>query len=210
MKGLLILAASVAALCASTTAYAADAVDQIPSAPEAVDASPAFSWEGAYVGGHTGYSWGTGQTTGIGSDSFDGWRLGAFAGYNWQLSDNFIAGLEGDINYDWADKKYSGGYKLESGFGGSIRGRVGYAIDRTLIYAAGGWAATNVKLKTPAGNDDDTLNGWTVGGGVDYAFTNNVFGRLEYRYNDYGRGDLLGRNVDFKENIVQVGVGVKF
>ena len=29
-------------------------------------------------------------------------------------------------------------------------------------------------------------NGWTVGAGVDYAFTNNVFGRIEYRYTNLG------------------------
>lgn len=210
MKRIIILATTVAALCAAPAVYAADAVDQIPHAPEATDSSPAFSWSGAYAGAHTGYSWGTGKAAGFGSDSFDGWRLGGFAGYNWQLSDSFVAGLEGDINYDWADKRYSDASKLESGFGGSIRGRVGYTFDRALIYAAGGWAATNVKLKTPAGKADHMLNGWTVGGGVDYAFTDDIFGRVEYRYNDYGRGDVLGRNVDFKQNIVQVGVGVKF
>ena len=210
MKGFFVVAASVAALSVSSAAYAADAVDQIPSAPEVTDVNAPFTWEGAYLGGHTGYSWGTGQATGFGSDSFDGWRIGGFGGYNWQLADSYVAGLEGDINYDWADKDYVGGSKLESGFGGSIRARAGYTIDRALIYVAGGWAATNVKLKTPAGKDSDTLNGWTIGGGVDYAFTDNVFGLLEYRYNDYGRGELLGRNVDFKQNIVQVGVGVKF
>jgi outer membrane immunogenic protein len=210
MKGFFILAASVAALSVSSAAYAADAVDKIPSAPEVTDVAPAFSWSGAYVGAHTGYSWGTGKATGFGSDSFDGWRLGGFAGYNWLLSDSFVAGVEGDINYDWADKNYGSGDKLESGFGGSIRARGGYSIDRALFYIAGGWAATNVKLKTPAGKDNDTLNGWTIGGGVDYAFTDNVFGRVEYRYNDYGRGELLGNNIDFKQNIVQVGVGVKF
>ncbi|KQY36927.1 hypothetical protein ASD46_21125 [Rhizobium sp. Root491] len=210
MKGLFILAASFAALSASTSAYAADVVDRIPTAPVANDTPSEFSWSGAYIGGHTGYSWGTGKTDGLGSDSFDGWRLGGFGGYNWQFSNGFVAGVEGDLNYDWADKNYSSGLKLESGVSGSVRARAGFAIDRTLIYAAGGWTATNVKLKTPAGSDDDTLNGWTIGGGVEHAFTNNIFGRLEYRYNDFGRAELFGRNVDFKQNVVQVGVGVKF
>ncbi|MGV2140060.1 outer membrane protein [Agrobacterium sp. 16-2014-1-2a] len=210
MKRLLVMAASLAALSTSTSAYAADAVDQIPTAPVANDAPAVFSWDGAYIGGHTGYGWGTGKATGLGSDSFDGWRLGGFAGYNWQLSNGFVAGVEGDLNYDWADKNYGDGFKLESGLSGSVRARAGYAIDNTLIYAAGGWTATNVKLKTPAGNDDDTLNGWTIGGGVDHAFTDKIFGRLEYRYNAFGRDEMLGRNIDYKQNIVQVGVGLKF
>lgn len=210
MKGFLMIAASVAALGASTAAYAADAVEQIPTAPVAVDTTPAFTWSGPYLGLHTGYGWGDSDVDGLGSDSFDGWRLGGFAGYNWQFSNGFVAGVEGDLNYDWADKNYGGGFKAESGVNGSIRGRLGYAIDRTLIYAAGGWTATNAKLKTPAGSDTDTLNGWTIGAGVDHAFTDNIFGRLEYRYNDYGRGELFGTNVDYKQNIIQVGVGVKF
>lgn len=210
MKGLIVIAATLAALGASTAAYAADAVDQIPSPPVASDNNSAFSWNGFYLGAHTGYGWGTGKIDGLGSDSFDGWRLGGFTGYNWQLSDSFVAGVEGDLNFDWADKDYGSGIKLKSGFNGSVRARAGYALDRTLIYAAGGWTATNAKLKTPVGNDSDTLNGWTIGAGVDHAFTNNIFGRIEYRYNDFGRGELFGTNVDFKQNVVQVGVGLKF
>ncbi|QFY62966.1 porin family protein (plasmid) [Rhizobium grahamii] len=209
MKGLLIVAASLTALSISTSAFAADAVDQIPAPPVATDAS-SFTWDGFYLGGITGYGWGTGKVVGLGSDSFDGWRLGGFTGYNWQFSNGFVAGVEGDLNYDWSDKDYGGGTKLKSGFSGSARARAGYAIDHTLIYAAGGWTATNAKLKTPVGNDSDTLNGWTIGAGVDHAFTDKIFGRVEYRYNDFGRGDLLGTNVDFKQNVVQVGVGVKF
>jgi outer membrane immunogenic protein len=83
-------------------------------------------------------------------------------------------------------------------------------MDRTLIYAAGGWTATNVEVDTPVGDDDDTLHGWTIGAGVDHAFTDNLFGRVEYRYNDYGNGNLAGADVDFNQHVVQVGLGVKF
>ncbi len=209
MKGLLVLAATVA-MTASSAAFAADAVESIPAAPVAVETAPSFSWDGAYIGAHTGYGWGDGSLEGAGSDDFDGWRLGAFVGYNWQFSSGFVAGIEGDVNYDWNDNNYGGGLEIESGFSGSVRGRVGYAFDRTLIYAAGGWTATNVELNSPAGDDDDTLHGWTIGAGVDHAFTDNVFGRLEYRYNDYGDGDLGGANVDFDQHVIQIGVGVKF
>ncbi|AYD00194.1 outer membrane protein [Neorhizobium sp. NCHU2750] len=213
MKGIFVLAAATA-LAASTAAYteafAADAVEQVPTAPAAVDTMPVFTWSGPYLGAHTGYGWGDGHLEGAGSDDFDGWRLGGFAGYNWQFSNGFVTGVEGDINYDWNDNNYGGGVKLEGGVNGSVRARLGYAIDRTLIYAAGGWTATDVRLKAPTGNDSDTLNGWTIGAGVDHAFTDNVFGRLEYRYNDYGHGRLDGANVDFNQNIIQVGIGVKF
>ncbi|SFB02916.1 outer membrane immunogenic protein [Rhizobium sp. NFR07] len=209
MKGLFILATTVA-MTASTAAFAADAVEQIPTAPVAVETTPVFTWDGAYIGAHTGYGWGNGDLEGFSDDNFDGWRLGAFVGYNWQFSSGFVAGIEGDANYDWGDANYGGGVSVDNGFSGSVRGRVGYAFDRTLIFAAGGYTATNVDLNAPGADDDDTLHGWTIGAGVDHAFTDNVFGRLEYRYNDYGSGNLSGADFDLDQHVIQVGVGVKF
>nr|CAD6608610.1 porin family protein [Rhizobium sp. TCK] len=207
MKRTLILAASVAML-ASTSALAADAVEYVPEAPAAVEMPAAFSWSGPYLGVHGGYGWGDGEALGA-DGNFDGGRFGAFAGYNWQMSNGFVAGIEGDLNYDWNDDAITATSDFETGLSGSVRGRVGYAMDRTLIFAAGGWTATNVET-SGAVEDDDTLHGWTLGAGVDHAFTDNMFGRLEYRYNDYGSGDIGGADVDFDQHVVQVGIGVKF
>jgi outer membrane immunogenic protein len=71
---------------------------------------------------------------------------------------------------------------------GTVRGRLGYAFDRTLIYATGGFAyaggdsVRNTDLDQgffddTALDDNRTLFGWTVGGGVEFAFTNlQLFG----------------------------------
>lgn len=40
--------------------------------------------------------------------------------------------------------------------------------------------------------------------------TDNVFLRGEYRYNDFGSKDVLGVDVDFEQNVVKFGLGVKF
>jgi outer membrane immunogenic protein len=210
MKAILILA-TAAAMTASSAAYAADAVETIPAAPEAVETVSAFTWSGPYIGLHGGYGWGEGDSLLLpgGSDDFDGGRFGAFVGYNWQFSNGFVAGIEGDVNYDWNDST-SGAVDFETGFSGSVRGRVGYAFDRALLFAAGGWTATNVNVEGGGLDDDDTLHGWTIGGGLDYAFTDNVFGRVEYRYNDFGDGDVLGTDVDFNQHVVNVGIAVKF
>jgi outer membrane immunogenic protein len=209
MRNTLVLAAALAAAL-SSAALAADAVETIPSAPVAIETAPVFSWSGPYLGIHGGYGWGDADIEGAGSDSFDGARMGGFVGYNWQFSNGFVAGVEGDVNYDWNNNDYGAGVDAESGFSGSARARLGYAMDRTLIYAAGGWTATNVEVNTPVGDESDTLHGWTIGAGVDHAFTDNLFGRVEYRYNDYSKGDLGGADVDFNQHVVQVGVGVKF
>ena len=91
---------------------------------------------------------------------------------------------------------------------------IGYAIDRALIYTAGGYTATNSKIKTPFGNTSETLNGWTIGAGIDYAFTDNIFGRLEYRYNDFGKKTYTIQNLSadgkLSDHVVNVGLGVKF
>lgn len=111
---------------------------------------------------------------------------------------------------DWADT-VKGGTDL----GGSVRLRAGYAFDRTLIYATGGWATVrNYQKEYIEGVLDDKfkdrLNGYTVGVGVEQAFTDNLFGRLEYRYNDFGNKVFLDDKLDLQQHTVKAGLGVKF
>ena len=62
----------------------------------------------------------------------------------------------------------------------------------------------------PGDKESKTFNGWTIGAGVDYAFTNNIFARAEYRFNSYGNKDVLGIKADLDQHVVGVGIGVKF
>ncbi|MFN7127161.1 MAG: outer membrane protein [Allorhizobium sp.] len=205
-----ILLGSAAALAISTSAFAADAIYEAPAEPPvAVETVPQFSWAGGYAGILTGYGWGDGELVGFGSDSFDGARLGGFAGYNWDLGNQLVVGVEGDLNYDWNEETVLG-QDIDSGLNWSARARVGYAMDRALLFAAGGYTGTNISTDGSLGSDDDTLHGWTIGGGVDYAVTDRMFTRIEYRYNDFGSGDLGGTDVDFDQHTVNVGLAVKF
>jgi outer membrane immunogenic protein len=125
---------------------------------------------------------------------------------------NWVFGLEGDA--DWQRLRLSrtlGGtlpfpfipgdtFDLASDWQASARGRIGYAWDRWLMYATGGAAFTNIKAGTnfiaanfggvafPATvlTDGKTLVGWTVGGGLEYAITNNWIAGIEGRYSNYG------------------------
>ncbi|MBB5275045.1 outer membrane protein [Rhizobium rosettiformans] len=206
-----ILLGSAAALAISTSAFAADAIYEAPAEPPvAVETVPQFSWAGGYAGILTGYGWGDGEIEGIaGSEDFDGARFGGFVGYNWDLGNQLVVGLEGDLNYDWNEETVLG-QDFDSGLNWSARARVGYAMDRALLYVAGGYTGTNISTDGPLGSDDDTLHGWTIGGGVDYALTDRMFTRVEYRYNDFGSGDLGGTDVDFDQHTVNVGLAVKF
>jgi outer membrane immunogenic protein len=206
----LIISTAIATLAAFSSAYAADAVIEAPPAPPVADVVPAFTWAGGYVGALGGGVWVNGDFEVPGasaSQDFNGGFIGGFAGYNFQ-HDNIVFGVEGDIDYNW-NKESIGGVDVGTDLSGSVRGRVGYAMDRALIYATAGWAATRGYIDD-GDKETKTFNGWTVGGGIDYAFTNNIFGRAEYRYTDFSDKDIDGINVDLKQNAVMVGIGVKF
>ncbi|MFB9913661.1 outer membrane protein [Rhizobium paknamense] len=209
MKSLL---ASAAALFISTQVMAADAVSETPAPPAAVEVAPAFSWSGGYVGIHGGYGWLDGKFSAGGltaNEKFNGGRAGGFVGWNFDVGHNVVLGLEGDLNYDWNKRTFSG-IDIGTDVSGSARSRVGYAFDRALIFAAGGWTATRGYLENSGADGKKTFNGWTIGAGVDYAVTNNIFVRGEYRYNDFGSKDLSGIDTKLKQNVVNLGVGVKF
>lgn len=207
-----VLLASLAAIAISTPTLAADADFTPPEAPLAtVEAAPGFSWAGGYAGVHTGYGFGEASRERFGSASVDGARFGGFAGYNWQMSNGFVVGLEADLNYDWNEGKANfARHKIETGLNGSGRIRAGYAMDRALVFAAAGVAATEFKAFDPCFDDKGTAVGWTVGAGVDFALTDRMFTRVEYRYNDFGTTNIAGADIDFNQHVINVGFGVKF
>jgi|MedtruStandDraft_1076414.scaffolds.fasta_scaffold16542_2 outer membrane immunogenic protein len=197
--------------------FAADLASEQPPVPVSEEAS-AFTWSGGYVGLQGGGGWLDGDFSVPGasaSEDFNGGLLGGFAGYNYQQG-NWVFGIEGDISYNWNDNRYDVfGTNVDVGtdVSGSVRGRVGYALDKALIYTTAGWTATRgfIDIDVPGGKQKETFNGWTVGTGVDYAFTNNIFGRAEYRYNDFGDETILqGLNADLDQHQVTMGIGVKF
>lgn len=204
----------VSALLAGTTtvAMAADIVEQVPTAPETtVEEAVVYGWDGAYLGKYGGASWLRGRLDGDkGNDT--AFTLGGFAGWNKQLDNNIVLGIEGDLGYDWNNHKFDNGVEAGTDWNGSIRGRVGYAWDNMLIYGAGGWTAANGYIDPPGGNNskEKMLNGWTLGAGVDYKFTDNIFARAEYRFNDYGNTNIGGTKVDFQQHKALLGVGFKF
>jgi outer membrane immunogenic protein len=207
-----LLASAVAALV-STSAYAADLVTPEPVAPEVVEAAPIATWDGAYIGALGGVGWLDGHYDfGAVSKSRtnSGGLLGAFAGYNFQLDNNIVLGAEGDFSYNW-NKHEVNGSDVGTDWSGSARARVGYAFDDALIYGAAGWTTSRGFIDPPAGDKKHkNLNGYTLGAGVDYKFTQNIFARAEYRFNDYGSEKIGGVNFDDKQHAVLFGIGYKF
>ncbi|WP_273787822.1 outer membrane protein [Bartonella grahamii] len=118
---------------------------------------------------------------------------------------------------------------LKEKWSGATRVRIGFAVaDRIMPYVAGGVAYAQmqgtytIKATEATGNAEiatakffdatKTFVGYTIGGGVDFAMTDNVLLRAEYRYSDYGKKQF-DRDTDefsYKTNDFRVGVAYKF
>jgi outer membrane immunogenic protein len=137
---------------------------------------------------------------------------------------SFVAGVEADINY--IDRSNGSSvlitntgttgtgdtYRLTRGdannYYGTLRGRLGFAFDRFLVFGTGGLAwggkqggvsgvfTPNALAGTPSdgtagamlssnGNSNSNV-GWALGGGVEYAFSNAWSVKLEYLHVDLG------------------------
>jgi len=191
---------STAAAVFSLPALAADLPPQLgPIAPVAY--VPAFSWTGFYLGGAIGWLGTNSEYTAAAGVPFvvtsasgkNGVSYAVLGGYNYQMG-QLVLGVEGDFGGATAGKiRYTaitGDFlTAHSKWGGSIRGRLGYAADHALIYVTGGAAFVSNETSIPTTGvsigGDGTRLGWTVGAGVDYAFANNWFTGIEYRYSQY-------------------------
>ena len=126
------------------------------------------------------------------------------------------AGLEADLQgADLSSGNNLGLIGVKTEYFGTVRARVGVAFDRFMPYITGGWAYGNVKTSIPTlafSSDRSHTGGWTVGGGVEYAFTNNLIGGVEYLYVDLGEKNILGANTkvgtDF--SVVRARLSYKF
>jgi outer membrane immunogenic protein len=238
MKKIVLAAAALA--IGTVSASAADMAARYTKAPVA-PAVVVYNWTGFYIGADVGYGWGRSTGTGTNAAGFfptpysvdpSGVIGGGFVGYNWQVN-NVVLGIEAD--WQAADLNDSGNFANNVGtlytIGtsvkdyGSVRGRLGFAFDRWMVFGTAGWAwgswdtsygfagagAPFVTMSV------DSSDGWTAGAGVEYAFTDNFLGRVEYRYTDLGRAAFVNLATNSAElgnrvtiNDVRVGIAYKF
>ncbi len=240
--------ATAVLMAGTASAFAADLPSRRP--PPVFGPRPLFTWTGLYVGGDIGYTWGNDSHTeylanfgGGGLASFNtpnGESGGAHIGYNYQVS-QFVFGVEGDVrgtnfqNWDNAPTGFGASAfytKTSIPIEGSARARLGFAWDHWLFFATGGAAFAEIRhsyglvgggggiIYDPGNSHSSSRVGWTVGGGVEYALSNNWSVRGEYRYADFGSStdyrfaNLFGNRSPainhVKENTVTVGFSYKF
>ncbi len=194
-----------------------------------------YDWSGVYVGGQLGYVRANGHffgTAPFADNSYpksNGVSGGLYAGANYQFGNNVVAGIEADFAWSGANDRapvydptgtpWPAFFQIVQKINrtGAVRGRLGYDINRWLPYVAGGVAFANVSQRLTGAAEDwsTTYTGWTLGGGVEYAFTRNVIFRSEYRYSDFGTKTFEAFlappiNISLKTHDVRFGVAYKF
>jgi outer membrane immunogenic protein len=214
-------------------------------APPVVPPLPVFSWTGFYVGVNAriggdkvDYSLLSPLTVPPASANVNNTSFGGLAGgqigYNWQTS-NWVWGVEADIQWTNIGSKLNASASnvlgvpnaslnasTEMSYFGTVRGRLGYAWDRTLLYATGGYAygSEDTRLVTTPAlvnfSRSHSLNGWTVGGGLEWSPLNNISLKTEYLFTQFDRSNVFADpalfTIDNKvtSHMLRFGVNYRF
>lgn len=178
-----------------SSAQAADMSRPVSKAPAPVYVQP-FSWAGFYAGVNAGWGWSSGNGTAtVGgvpqtySGSGNGFIGGGQIGYNLQ-SGNFVYGVETDFQGAGGSGTVNGATftgTAKTSYFGTIRGRLGYAFDRSLLYVTGGGLYGKGTLEgTDVGtgpfSSSATYWSWTVGGGYEAMLWDRWSAKVEYLY----------------------------
>lgn len=195
----------------------------------ASDFSSSPSWSGIYIGGNGGYGWGNSNRfinpvdglavpfgNGDANAKIKGDIWGGQLGANWQFSPNWLIGLEAGFNSASLSGRATSvtsptnSVETDMRWLATITPRLGFVNGNGLLYVKGGWAAASIKTNSgetriASLSRTDTLAGWTIGAGLEYALSPNWIVGVEYDYYDLGSknmtGVYTGAPVDFSQSI---------
>lgn len=230
---LILVSASVIAMTAA--ANAAD-LNRGPSAESYKD-TPHYgvTWNGFYIGANGGYGWDVSNIAdemGPLGASPEGGFGGGQIGFNFQRG-NFVFGVEADLQAAGISDSQSlavGPMTIENksslDWFGTVRGRLGVALDRTLIYGTGGFAFGGITDETSCsvaagaqmrcalgyGTHETDTTGFVLGGGVEHKFNAAWSLKVEYQYMNLGQDSYFADRVnqDFEVSTIRVGLNYHF
>ena len=227
IKTLAGLSVGLLAVTICSPVLCADRSTRLPA--NAPEPSP-YKWTGFYMGGHVGYGGGSfGPTTnplpeqGVFFPPSPTGLIGGYqSGYNFQLLNRIVLGVEADVSFTSPldrPRLQPSPFNTTFDYFATGRGRVGYAYGRLLPYVTGGfaWAQTHVNLNASDGSIVSTRAhthlGWTAGAGIEYAVSGNWSAKAEYNYINlerrrYDLGDVGLPNVNVDPNIHIVKIGL--
>jgi outer membrane immunogenic protein len=183
--------------------FAALAADLPPPAPPAYIPVLPYNWSGFYLGGNVGAGWGWSNFTdplgnGFSTNSTTQIAGGGQIGANYEFWGGTTIGVEADFdwlaNTDTSSTTALGGVLPVSVVANNrwlttVTGRIGYALDRVLVYGKGGgaWVGASNPTIIVAGTSLAAATsgsnwGWTAGVGVEWAFWGTWSVRAEYDY----------------------------
>jgi len=209
-----------------------------------------YSWTGIYIGANAGYGWAKASSqavlsgnlfvVGSATDSGDlnGPLAGAQIGANYQNGWG-VFGVE--LDGQWSNQKSETSFACIPGaicsesakidYFGTARLRFGVAADQILVYGTGGIAWTHGSHQASIAGGGVTVSlfdastskiGWTAGGGIEAALTNNWSAKLEYLYIQtdgvtlsgpfpvvFGGGTIT-ETVKLSDQIVRFGINYRF
>jgi outer membrane immunogenic protein len=227
------------------------------------------SWTGFYAGGNLGYAKGSADSrVALGGlwptqtqpflDYFtsnsnqnqnpEGVAYGFQAGYDYQLNNRFVLGIEFDYSELVMEKKRQSGpvlttigfprtfdfsNKVEVDHMLSLRPKLGFSFNKTLVYVTAGYAWTSAEFSSDVisstnyskvGKTSKTLNSAIFGAGIEHKYFDNVSIKLEYlKVNgderSYTTVDRPGNafpgfvekfNVDLDYDIIRAGINYRF
>jgi outer membrane immunogenic protein len=243
---------ALAALVAGSPALAADL--KVKALPYAAPVAVPGNWSGFYAGLNGGYSVADNRSTlasfvnpVVGLDNLESYKIspagfvgGGQLGYNWQAG-AWVFGLETDIQgsaqrdtvcvltCDFASA-FGANVTQKLPWFGTARGRVGVAVDRSLLYLTGGLAYGQVRTDVIEVDGPGTVaavsinkirTGWTLGGGIESALVGNWTAKVEYLYLDlgsqsfgfvdaFGPPGAIAVTADAKDHIIRAGLNYRF
>jgi outer membrane immunogenic protein len=221
----------------SVPAFAADMLVKAP-VYKAPIVAPAFSWTGCYIGANAGGLWGRTRWSGPPQAGFEinqtvgfsSATAGGQLGCNYQIN-RLVWGVEGDLNWTHVDKfgiqdptNLDEILRTKFDWFGSIRGRLGYAQDRWLVYGTGGIAFTKIRnayenytdaTRTVVQGIETNTNktGWVAGLGFEYAVHPNWIVGIEYLHYGFGRKEVEVPGIEFARtsfDVVRARLSYKF